>query len=553
MKRISDEDMEKLPKIKKQLASIRENRETAWERMARFVDPNHRYFNEESPDTSRKDDYGEIYDATAIKAANLLADGMQGYSFARNQAWFTLKEEGKDGTEELNRWLGASEQVMYNVLQASNFYQEGREFVKLVSLYGTGVMIHYFDDKRIQPVYRTLGPNEYWVEENDAGEIDALVRVVWFTPSQAQDTFGSTCPKAIIEQNKQGNLKPFKFYQFIFPPGKWGIKVKIPKGYRYFSVYYAETEVKTPLLETIYEYKPFFCWRWNRTPGESYGVDSPGQIAYPEIKTLNHMRKHRLLLSGTMAEPPIKATEGLAGAINYAPRGITYLRRGQDFNPMNVVGNLGAFDGDIQQLTKSINDTFQTDLFLILSQNIEREKTATEVSGIQGEKAALMASFYGRLVNEFLEPAVESLFNYCLRADLLPQRDEGISADIRIDMVSPLAQMQKGYMLLSGSQQAYAEVLPLAKFNPAILDNINFDRHIRNVFEARGVDERELRLEAEVEQLRKARAQQQQAMMTQQQQQQLGESLVNATRAGVPGAGEAGAQMINQITGGSPA
>jgi 2-phospho-L-lactate transferase/gluconeogenesis factor (CofD/UPF0052 family) len=52
----------------------------------------------------------------------------------------------------------------------------------------------------------------------------------------------------------------------------------------------------------------------------------------------------------------------------------------------------------------------------------------------------------------------------------------------------------------------------LSQMNPTVLDNINFDRHVRNVADAYGMDKRVIVDEADVERMRKARAQQQAEM-----------------------------------------
>jgi hypothetical protein len=89
---------------------------------------------------------------------------------------------------------------------------------------------------------------------------------------------------------------------------------------------------------------------------------------------------------------------------------------------------------------------------------------------------------------------------------------------IRLDMVSPLAQMQRRYLLLGSSQQAIAEIAGLAQLNPQILDNINFDQQVRDIADAYGLDKRIIYDMADVERMRQARAQAQQQTIAQAQQ-----------------------------------
>ena len=61
--------------------------DTRWKQTAQYINPDMLW--QDEPDAAqRPEDTAHIYDTTAIKASNILADGIQGYSFARNQAWF---------------------------------------------------------------------------------------------------------------------------------------------------------------------------------------------------------------------------------------------------------------------------------------------------------------------------------------------------------------------------------------------------------------------------------------------------------------------------------
>jgi acetylglutamate kinase len=157
---------------------------------------------------------------------------------------------------------------------------------------------------------------------------------------------------------------------------------------------------------------------------------------------------------------------------------------------------------------------------LILSQNIERQKTATEVAGIQGEKAALMSAFYGRLTSEFLEPMLEDLFTLELLSGRIERPPDTLleksGRALKIDMVSPLAQMQNRYVTLGASEQAIMSIAALANMKPEVLDNINFDQQARDLAEAFGLDKRVLYEMEQVLQKRAAQAQQAAAMQQQQ-------------------------------------
>jgi hypothetical protein len=132
-----------------------------------------------------------------------------------------------------------------------------------------------------------------------------------------------------------------------------------------------------------------------------------------------------------------------------------------------------------------------------------------------------MSAFYGRLSAEFLEPVLEDLFSIELMSGRIPRPPDSLwqqARQLRLDMISPLAQMQRRFLMLGSSQQAIAEIAALVQLNPQILDNINFDQQVRNIADAYGLDKRVIYDMADVQRMREARAKAQQQAMAQEQQ-----------------------------------
>jgi len=497
--------------------------DSRWRQVAQLVNPDMDW--QDEPDAVQKpEDTSHIYDTTAIKASNTLADGIQGYSFARNQAWFKAAlEDIEDLSSEETAWLQAAEKTMYRQTQKSNFYDEGRSFVKCCADFGTAIMTREDDVIRRIPSYKVQHLKNCTIDENPYGEVDVLFRDFWIDAFRAASIFGADrLPKNIREAYDKGNMKLWKFTQAIIPVERYDIDIARPQGKEFYSVYWADIERDKAIMDGYFQLKPFFCWRWSRNlDGGVWGTNSPGTMELADIKQANSVRGDLSKLEQQMGRPPIKATEGLTGRINLKPNGVTSIRAGEDFAFINAVGDPKGMMDDLARLQQSINEAYYTDFFLILSQNIERQKTATEVSGIQGEKAALMSAFYGRLSAEFLEPVLEDLFSIELMSGRIPRPPESLwqrDRQMRIDMISPLAQMQRRFLMLGSNQQAIAEIAALAQLNPQTLDNINFDQLARNIAEAYGMDKRTVYDMADVMRMREARMQAQQQAMAQEQQ-----------------------------------
>jgi len=491
-----------------------------WKQTAQYINPDMTW--QDEPNAAQKpEDTAHIYDTTAIKASNTLADGIQGYSFARNQAWFKAAlEDIDDMSGEETAWLQYAEKIMYRQTQKSNFYDEGRTFVKCCADFGTAIMTREDDVIRRIPSYKTQHLKYCAIDENPYGEVDVLFRDFWVDAFRAASIFGAnSLPKNIREAYDKGSMKLWKFTQAMLPVDRYDIDIEHPQGKDFYSVYWADIDREKAVMDGYFQLKPFFCWRWSRNlDGGVWGTNSPGTMELPDIKQANSVRSDLSRLEQQIGRPPIKATEGLNGRINLRPNGVTSIRPGEDFALVQVAGDPTGMMADLASLQKSINEAYYTDFFLILSQNMEKQKTATEVAGIQGEKAALMSAFYGRLSAEFLEPMLEDLFSIELLSGRIPRPPESLwqqDRNLRIDMISPLSQMQRRYLMLGSSQQAMAEIVALAQLNPQVLDNIDMDTYIRNICEAYGMDKRIVVDFADVERLRQARAQQQAAMQQQ--------------------------------------
>jgi hypothetical protein len=227
------------------------------------------------------------------------------------------------------------------------------------------------------------------------------------------------------------------------------------------------------------------------------------------------MQKDKFRLSQLTARPPIKRTEGLL--VNFVPGGLIDVRAGQDFQPQPVTGNLAWLTDDIEKMKEATRETYYSDFFLVLTENIDRMKTATEVAGLQDEKSALLSSFFGRLATEFLEPVLEDLFASEIKFRKLEAPPSGIAdSELAVDFVSPLAMIQKRAHELSTTKAFMAEILPLAEVRPDILDKVDLDQYVNVVAEAGSVNQKVIRKDQDVADIRKARADLQMQMAKQQ-------------------------------------
>lgn len=459
----------------------------------------------------------QLYDNTGLKNSLMLADGIQGYSFSRRDPWFrnTLPDPELLESEEVAEWTQAFERHMYRQYSKNNFYDEARLFTKSCADFATGVMMMRENWAVNRTFFETLHPKNYLLEDDSFGFPEVIFQRIWRQPWDAAQIYGyENLPETVRQAVDSKSTQFFPFTRVIMPTDMYDLDLDIrnSRGKPYVSITFADGDRYEPVFEQGFETKPFIAWRWSRNlDGGAYGCDSPGLIERSNMKQMNGMTMDYALLVERLARPPIKATPGVARKINLKPNGVTALDPGEDFAAAMATGNINGVYENLMQLRQGNAATYHVDFFLILTQAIQQDKTATEVEGLQGEKAALLASFFSRMATEFLEP----LHRYTVYTELrygrfqrpIPEDLKGMEMDM--ELISPLAMMQRRFLSLEPTKQAMAELLAMANFRPEILDGLDFDKFRQIVVENYNMDRRVTIDMADVTRMRQERAKRQ--------------------------------------------
>lgn len=553
--RISKESLDRLFAVRNSWKKDRARLDKRYQEIAQKVNPDMAdWSNDQPPQRSGKtpSDNRLNYDSTAQRASNLFADGVQSYSFGQGQDWLRLASEDPDDEKdkESAEFLQVAARHLTRQLSRSNFYDEAHPFLRSGADYATALQFRDHDIGRGMPVFKTLHLKRCLIGEDQYGEVDTLFREFWLSPWEAAAKFGvENLPQQIAEAYRVGQDRLFKFLQIVVPPEKFDLDGDLrTSGKRYYSLYVAEIDKFHPVQEGSYEERPFYVWRWGRNlDGDVYGVDSPGMLGLSTFRQLDAERKDFSRGSQLGFQPPIKATEGMREqGIHLEPNYKHYLRPGNDFAAVTVQGPFEPVMHDMEMLRKDVNALYYTDFFLLLSQNIERFKTATEVAGIKGEQSAMTAAMSGRLHFEYLERVAEDVFALELMYNRLPPIPRALRGKtVKIDLISPLAMMQKRYLLLNETDAFVGRILQIAQItqDQTKLDRLDIDQYIGVTAEAYNVDRRVVRDLVEVQKMAMARAQaqanvvqQQQAMEAAKTQAAVYQSMAKAPEAGSPSA-----------------
>ena len=547
MSLLSDESLQKLKTIKDGLRKDFQSKLSTFRDISAYINPAMEDNGETAPiQASNAPDTGKFrYDNTAQTASCLSADGIEGTAFGRQAPWFTLALEDQDPKQKSNqRYLQTIEKQQYKQLNRSSFYDEGRLFVRSLLDFGTAIMMRTENVEAEMPVYRTLNIYRSLIAENKVGDVDVLIRDFFLSPQDAAEEYGlENLPETIQEQHRANKTDRSAYSEYIYPNGRYDIDIE-REGKAYISIHTSESDGPKALRIDGYESRPFFASRYTRSyDGGAWGEDSPGLLQLSNIKELNAAVRDRRKVSQRIANPPKKATEGMYGRIKDTPGGTTYVPTGNDYTIMDTKADLSALDQDIVDWRNAITTAYHTEFFLILTQNMDKQKTATEIAGLQGEKAAILSAFFSRLGYEFLEPLLEDLYSIEVANGRIPPAPASLQGQpVKIDYISPLYRMQRQYLRMNSTKQAMNEIFALATVQvnmgqqPTALDKLDIDSAVQNIVDVYNMNEDLVRTQMQVDKIRIGRMKAQQAAQQAAQQEQQATMVNDRMKASAAGA-----------------
>lgn len=561
--RISSDSIDKLYRIRGQEIENRQPLIPLWTDIARKMNPAMADWNDDTSTQEVVPNFKDLASNAGMKASIQCSDGIEAYAFSRNSPWLRLATEDQNLMErsDVRLWLQQLSLHSYRQLAQSGWYDAARAWVRIGLDFSTSVMFRSNNIARGLPSYQALHLKRTLIMENENGEVDTLFRDLYLTPFDAASLFGyRNLPITIQDAFDEKLNTRFVFQQFIHPLDKFDLDIGMreSRGKRWYSLYVADCDHDNPIREGGYYTFPAFAWRFARNAsGSAYGTDSPGYLEISNVKQVNGMRKDYLRGLQSRFRPQIKATDQLEGRINLDPNGITYLGQGEDFTSALTIGDTNGIMQDIKSVEDGVYDSYHRNLFLILTANIERLKTATEVEAIKGEQAAMLTAFFGRLSTEGLEPMIEDLVQCELESGRAPPPPPIMKGHlVKVDLVSPLSILQKRYLLLDNTRQFLAEVAGLvsSQLAPDGADNVDFNQYIRSAADIYHIDERVLRDLADVKKIQQARAAAKMQMVQEQMANQRAVAQAQAYKAGAvaPQPGSPSARIVfNRPAGGA--
>ena len=531
--------------IKQRYDALRSQRQTLdaeWDTIERFIMPLHggKFFQEQASEHEMDWRRREVFDSTAMLAAQTLAASLHGSMTSPISKWFELRfrEAELNDDNESAQWLSDVGESIYQALQDSNFNLKINEvYLDLVG-FGTSVIVE--EEKTKNGEYDGLQfdavpVREIYFEDDTEGNILRLYRRLQWTPLQIMDFFKDKVPDLVREKAASPSSLDTRM-DVIYciwekkkadkPITKALAPARRPIGYKYILHQTAETLGK----EGGYYEMPAFIPRYRLTSGSKYGY-SPSFTALPHCLTLQEIIEQMLVHDGKIIDPPIFANQrDIIGDLDLGRGGMNVVRDINGVKEFLSNQDLQATQVTVNDLRREIREMFHVDQ---LELKDSPAMTATETSIRYELMQRLLGPTLGRLKTDLLDRIVARTFNILLRAGQLPAMPEAVaqsSAELDVEYLGPLPRAQRQDD--AGRLERFAQgVGNLAAVNPRVLRVVKWDDLVKEHADLLGIPPKLLMSAAELAQMDKAEAAQRQMAEQMEQANQVAEVAEKGSRA----------------------
>lgn len=472
------------------------------------------------------------YTSKGRRAARILTAGMTSGLSSPSRPWFKLKTPYPDMDEyqPVKEWLAVVEQLIYDFLAGTNFYNAVKVGYSELGCFGTeaAVMLEH-------PVYgavtHTLTAGEYWIANDEGLIADSLYRRVFMTVHQMVEAFvrpqgWNVVSKAVKNAYDKSDYEQIVPVMHAIEPNDMRDPTKMDaKNMGFRSVWWEEGQSKKDVLlrESGFDGKPFWAPRWIESGGEIVYGDGPGYDAMPDGRELQLAAKRRGRNTDLINRPPMGAPVGMMNSyLTLDPGTIAYGSVADlgAVKPLFQVDPRGAeyIRAEVDAHAQDVMECFYADLFFAISEMEGVQPRNEEELYLRNEERLTQLGPVVERVNvEKLEVAIDRAFSILLKFGQLPPPPQKLQGQpLRVDFISTLAQAQKAARL-ADIQRSAQFVGYLAGMYPDAADKFDADQAIDEFATGAGTPPSIIRTDEVVAKIRAQRAEQ----MKQQQQMEM--------------------------------
>lgn len=508
---------DELIRNQQQALSGRSNFESYWQSL-------HDYFYLESQDVNKSYAAGTeldpsyLWDSTTLESADVFASGFMNYLTPPTSKWFRLRHKNPNLSENkaIYDFLeSVTDEVNYTI-NRSNFYDQMFPSYKSSGVYGTS-LIFAEEDLQDDVRFHNMPLKQCVIVEDAKGRAHEYYIEFEYTALQAATRWGiESLSKEMQDEVKE--RAPEKKHKFLLFIGKRHVREIQKENKQNLPVAAVWIDVKGRKIveESGYNEFPAMVHRFDKRPFIPWGF-SPAMKALPFARILNTVAKTNLRSMMKLTDPPIALPDNaFLVPFNTNPRAVNYYKKdamtGKDIFPFGNYGDPQAGLNTLEYYSMKVKALMYNDVFMKFS-NIGKQMNNPEAMELMNEKMTMLGPAVGRYMSEVLNLVVQRVIGILWRKGRLPELPDEMRMDpgYEIDFVGILAQAQRRTEL-NTLMTGLGVLGQMAQYSPDVLDKVDPDKVVDEVWSITGAPVHTLRDDAEIQKIREGRAENQMKM-----------------------------------------
>lgn len=461
----------------------------------------------------------KILDSTPLIAVRNFSAGMMTGATAPTRRWFKTSVLNKEieSNWAIKDWCEKQAELTRRILYASNFYQCLPEIYKQLAIFGFSCVGLQSDFDTVVN-FKCLPIGSYFYSKNDRGIIDTVCRNYMESARNIVKEFGEeNCSDSVREAAKKNPNNMFEIIHYVEPNQDFKKGSPISTQKEFISIYYeagSREDIKNGFLrKSGFDKFPYVVFEASCNGEDNYPTDSIGIQALPDNKQLMNMVKEYAKAVKKIVSPAYQGPASLKNK-NLADTPSHFNETDENGNGMTpiyqVPPRILELKEEINEIKESIKSIFYNDLFAMILETAERQRTATEVNELKEEKMVLLSPLLEQVHNA-LRQIHDWIFYEETRTGIIPEIPEELEGkEIEIEFVSTLAQAMK-VQNISSMERFTTFVANMAQtIDPILSKKINGEKMIDAYADYANIEPSQVTPSEEVAQIRAAMEQKQQ-------------------------------------------
>lgn len=496
-------------------------REAEWRELARWICPYRGVFAGEdlAPRATRRN--RKAFTQAATQALLRGASGMTTGMTPRNIAWFRpeFEDEGLVELPGARAWLDAVDWRMKQALADGGFYQAAQSFN--IDLLWAGCGLLYSETSPVSAMrYECCQIGTFAVALDPDGRLDAVVRSMSWTPARLAQAFGTgRMSEGARKRLEKSPYEPVRVMHMVRRRNMRSPQKQDRANMPWESFFWEDEGAQDFLHVGGYMEMPYFfaCWHEGQTV---YGT-GPGDEALPDALQMDALERNKLEGLSKLQKPPVQYPFTMKDRVKLGPGDMNPVTERVRIEPIiDLSPYAQAFrwlQEELQTVGRRLEQELQASIFASMPlEQRPKDMSATEFLERKREALQQLGPVISAYEPNVLTPLLERTAAALDRAALLPPPPESLQQFgplmMQMTFVSPMANAlrQTGAETTRAFLQDVAGLVQMTG-SPDVLDKVDVDQAVDELATGLGVPGRIIRADAEVEQIRQARASQAQA------------------------------------------